>query len=146
MDARITVTICGLTAALLLAATGALAAGQGQDSTNKGAAKGSFRAAQEKGLDLSVDYDALAAKPEKSKASEEGKTGEGEAQESPAAAGSYRAAQDQNVPQGVDWSRRLGKNWRMDPVALNRRQDGRHSDHNADVEDQVIGVEIRRPF
>ena len=146
MGADTKAKICGLAAALLFAATGALAEGQDQDSKGQSAAQGSFRAAQEKGLDLSVDHDALAAKPEKGEASEDSKKGEGEAQESPAAAGSHRAAQDQNVPQGVDWSRRLGKNWRVDPVALNRRQDGRHSDHNADVEDQVIGVEIRRPF
>ena len=146
MGAGIRAASYRLAFALAFATSGALAQADDPGSPDDGAARGSFRAAQEKGLDLSVDYDALAAKPEKSEASEDGKTGEGEAQESPAAAGSYRAAQDQNVPQGVDWSRRLGKNWRMDPVALNRRQDGRHSDHNADVEDQVIGVEIRRPF
>ncbi len=144
MGARITTTICGLTAALLLAAGGALAEGQNSDNENKGAAQGSHRAAQDQGLDLTLDYDETVAQPEQSEASEAEKK-EGEEEEPLAAPGSYRAAQDEDM-KGVDWSRRLGKNWRMDPVALNRRQDGRHSDHNADVDDQVLGIEIRRPF
>ncbi len=145
MGARIAARICGLIVASIFAATAALAEGQDQDDANKGAANGSFRAAQDKGLDLSLDYDELAARSEASLKEEE-EDGKEEAEQSPAAAGSYRAAQDEDVPQGVDWSRRLGKNWRMDPVAMDRRQDGKQSDYNADVDDQIIGVEIRRPF
>ena len=146
MGTRITARICGLTVALLFAATAALAEGQSRDNTDKSAAAGSHRAAQDKGLDFSVDYDEMAKKNEERLKSEESEKGEGEGQEGQAAAGSHRAAQDEDVPKGVDWSRRLGKNWRMDPVAMDRRQDGKQSDYNADVDNQVIGVEIRRPF
>ena len=116
--------------ALLFAASGALAQVDDPGSPDRGAAQGSFRAAQQKGLDLSIDYEAL-----DSHSADD---------ESPAPAGSYRAAQD--VPASVDRSRKLGSKWVVDPVLLNRRQDGTLDKPNADVPDQMLGIELRRPF
>jgi hypothetical protein len=113
-----------------LATSGALAQIGAPGARDGDAPPGSFRAAQDRGLDLSVDYEALGS--------------DGAEYESPAPAGSYRAAQD--VPEAVDWSRRLGSKWVVDPVALNRRQDGTLNEPNADVPDQVLGIEVRRPF
>jgi hypothetical protein len=43
-------------------------------------------------------------------------------------------------------SRRLGPKWAADPVLLNRRQDGTGDTPNAEVPDQVLGIELRRRF
>ncbi|MDH3597906.1 MAG: hypothetical protein OEU09_21620 [Rhodospirillales bacterium] len=126
--------------ALLFAASGALAQADDPGSPNGGAAQGSFRAAQERGLDLSIGREAL----DSHDADGEAPDSQNAEDESPAPAGSYRAAQD--VPAGKNWSRRLGKNWVADPVAMNRRQDGTLDEPNADVPDQVLGIEVRRPF
>jgi hypothetical protein len=119
-----------LAIALLFAASGALAQVDDPGFPDGGAAQGSFRAAQQQGLDLSIDFEALDS--------------HGADDESPAPAGSYRAAQD--MPAGKNWSRKLGSKWVADPVALNRRQDGTLDEPNADVPDQMLGIEIRRPF
>jgi len=66
------------------------------------------RAAEDKGLNLMLDYQALVEAEEKKK--------------SPAAEGSFRAAQD--VPNRVDWSKRVGKSWELAPVVADRRQAG----------------------
>ncbi len=126
--------------ALAFAASGALAQADDPGSADGGAARGSFRAAQERGLDLSIGREAL----DSDTADYEAPDSDTADNESPAPAGSYRAAQD--VPAGKNWSRRLGKNWVADPVALNRRQDGTLDEPNADVPDQVLGIEVRRPF
>ena len=130
MGAGIRAASYRLAFALLFAASGALAQGDDPGFPGGSAAQGSFRAAQEKGLDLSLDYEALLS--------------DNAAYESPAPTGSYRAAPD--VPAGKNWSRRLGSKWVVDPVVLNRRQDGTLDEPNADVPDQVLGIELRRPF
>lgn len=140
MGAGIRAASYRLAIALLFAASGALAQGDDSGSPDGGAAQGSFRAAQEKGLDLSIDYEAL----DSQNADDEAPDSQSADDESPAPAGSYRAAQD--MPAGKNWSRKLGSKWVVDPVALNRRQDGTLDEPNADVPDQMLGIEVRRPF
>lgn len=90
----------------------------------------SHRAAEDKSVNLMLDYRALIE-------AEEGKA-------SPAAAGSYRAAQE--VPPRVDMSRRVGKGWDLEPVVANRRQAGQPVVPDDDVTPQVLGVELRKRF
>ena len=91
---------------------------------------GSYRAAQDKGLDLTFDYDALFAN--------QPSDGYG------APTGSFRAAQD--VPARVDWSRRVGKTWELDPVLLHRRQAGQPDRPGDDLSNKTLGIELRRRF
>ena len=91
---------------------------------------GSYRAAQDKGLDLTADYDALFAN----------QPGDGGS----APPGSFRAAQD--LPARVDWSRRVGKSWELDPVLLHRRQAGQPQRPGDDLSNKTLGIELRRRF
>jgi hypothetical protein len=94
------------------------------------APSGSYRAAQDKGLDLTADYDAPFA-------NQPGDIGG-------APPGSFRAAQD--LPARVDWSRRVGKSWELDPVLLHRRQAGRPDRPDDDLSKKTLGIELRRRF
>ncbi len=111
---------------LLWAQIVAAAAGDARDN----APAGSYRAAQDQGLDLTVDYDALFANQSGDRGS--------------APPGSFRAAQD--LPARVDWSRRVGKSWELDPVLLHRRQTGQPQRPGDDLSNKTIGIELRRRF
>ncbi len=110
------------------AALGQIVAAAGDARDN--APAGSYRAAQDQGLDLTVDYDALFA-------NQSGDRGG-------APPGSFRAAQD--LPARVDWSRRVGKSWELDPVLLHRRQTGQPQRPGDDLSNKTIGIELRRRF
>ena len=105
-----------------------VAARAGEEVT--GAPAGSYRAAQERGLDLSLDYDtSLGEEPDPVRG---------------APIGSFRAAQE--LPARVDWSRRVGKSWELDPVLLHRRQAGQPERPGDDLSNKTLGIELRRRF
>ena len=90
----------------------------------------SHRAAEDRSLNLMLDYDALA---------------ETEGNHASAApAGSFRAAQD--IPPRVDWSRRVDDGWDLEPVLLNRRQAGEPIRPDDDQSDKLLGIELRKTF
>ncbi len=115
-----------IAALFLFAQIVAAAAG---DETSKAPA-GSYRAAQDVGLDLQVDFDAL----------------------------HYESSDPMadNRPEGltpgwdrhprVDWSRRAGKSWELDPVFLHRRQAGQPQRPGDDLSNKALGIELRRRF
>jgi hypothetical protein len=88
------------------------------------------RAAEDKGLDLMLDYDALIESEDN--------------HASAAPAGSFRAAQD--IPPRADWSRRVGKGWDLEPVLLNRRQAGQPIRPDDDASNKLFGIELRKKF
>ena len=115
-----------IAALFLFAQIFAAAAG---DETSKAPA-GSYGTAQDVGLDLQVDFDAL-----------------------------HHESSDpmaDNRPQGltpgwdrhprVDWSRRAGKSWELDPVLLHRRQAGQPQRPGDDLSNKALGIELRRQF
>ena len=95
-----------------------------------GAAAGSHRAAEDAGLDLSIDREAFFRAEEA--------RGRG------APIGSFRAAQE--VPYRVDWSRRAGRHWELNPVLLHRRQAGQPDRPDDDLTNKTLGIELRRRF
>ena len=138
-------TFCSTGAALLLVLGGGPAGVAAQlNDPPKETYPLTHRSAETKSLNLMLDYDKLIDKPD--------------AYESPAPAGSLRAAQDVAPPpldesqredksKRVDWSQRVGKNWELDPVALERRQAGRPAHEDDDLaSDNLLGVELRRRF
>ncbi len=115
-----------IAAPFLFAQIVAAAAG---DETSKAPA-GSYRAAQDVGLDLQVDFDAL------------------HYESSDPMAGNP----PEDFPPGwdrhprVDWSRRAGKSWELDPVLLHRRQAGQPQRPGDDLSNKTLGIELRRRF
>lgn len=96
------------------------------------------RAAEDKGLNLMLDYKALVEAEEK--------------KESAAPEGSSQAAQDE--PRRVDWSRPVGKGWELAPVVADRRQagqpkrpeDDRPPALRADKSVEAGGLELSKEF
>ena len=128
--ARDAVTVTWLWLALVpwLVSLQVVAANAGEAA--RGAPAGSYRAAQEQGLDLSLDYDpALGAGP-------------GPVRSAPH--GSFRGAQE--LPARVDWTRPVGKSWELDPVFLHRRQAGQPERPGDDLSNTTLGIELRRGF
>ena len=119
-------------AVLLLALGNTPATVMAQASQEPGESPGapvvSYRAIEDKSLDLMLDYEALVES-------------EGS---SAAAPGSFRASQD--VSRRVDLSRRLGKTWNLDPVLIHRRQAGEPTSPDDDRSDKLIGIELRKSF
>ncbi len=99
------------------------------DETSKAPA-GSYRAAQDAGLDLQVDFDALHYERSDPMADSrpEGLT----------------PGWDRHPR--VDWSRPVGKSWELDPVFLHRRQAGQPKRPGDDLSNKALGIELRRRF
>lgn len=95
-----------------------------------GAAAGSFRAAQEEGLDLTLPFDPV-----------EGEDPSAATDDVPGGSG---AAED--GPDRVDWSRRVGEDWELNPVLLNRRQAGQPDRPDDDLSNKLLGIELRKEF
>ncbi len=115
-----------IAAPFLFAQTVAAAAG---DETSKAPA-GSYRAAQDVGLDLQVDFDALhyeSSDPMADNPPED-------------------LAPEWDRHPRVDWSRRAGKSWELDPVLLHRRQAGQPERPGDDLSNKSLGIELRRRF
>ena len=112
---------------LLLSAQIVAAAAGGETSK---APAGSYRAVQDVGLDLQVDFDALHYESSDPMA------------DNP----------PEDFPPGwdrhprVDWSRRAGKSWELDPVLLHRRQAGQPQRPGDDLSNKALGIELRRRF
>ncbi len=130
MGCQVRVPSIQLAIALGLVFLPAAAQDENQDRTVLGAPQGTHRAAQDVGLNLEIDYDALPP--------QDGDPG------SRAPVGSFRAAQD--LPPRVDLSRRLGNSWELDPVLINRRQAGQPQLPDDDASDKLLGIELRRRF
>jgi hypothetical protein len=124
----VTLVLRGLALVPWLLALQVVAVGAGDEAS--GAPAGSYRAGQERGLDLNLDYDAsLEEEP-------------GPVRGAPH--GSFRGARE--APDRVDWSRRAGKSWELDPVLLHRRQAGQPDRPGDDSSNKTLGIELRRRF
>ena len=127
-DVMVTLVLRGLALVPWLLAPQVVPVGAGDEA--RGAPAGSYRAGQERGLDLSLDYDAS--------------LGEEPGPVRGAPHGSFRGAQE--APYRVDWSRRAGKSWELDPVLLHRRQAGQPDRPGDDLSNKTLGIEMRRRF
>lgn len=88
------------------------------------------RKAEKKGLDLKLDREALIEG--------EGNPANDDADEDASALGDRSTR--------VDWSEPLGDGWNVDPVLLNRRQDGEPDLPDDDQSDKLLGIELRNEF
>lgn len=102
-----------------------------------GAAPGSHRAAQDEGLSLFLDRDFLekhqgvvVEQPPEAEASE------GLAETPDTAARNPRA----------DLSRKLNKDWNLNPVLLNRSQSGKPLREGDDLREETLGIELQKKF
>ncbi len=115
-----------IAAPFLFAQIVAAAAG---DETSKAPAE-SYRAAQDVGLDLQVDFDALHYESSDPMADNRPED--------------LTPGWDRHPR--VDWSRPVGKSWELDPVLLHRRQAGQPKQPGDDLSNKTLGIELRRRF
>ena len=128
---------------LVLAVTllvAAIAAGQPALAQGAGASPGSHRGAQDKGLDLGVPDDFYEQR--------------GGVVVDPVPEPEPEPLPDRTLPDKqaakeqsnrYDMRQSLGGSWEMNPVLLNRRQQGEPEWADDDLKEPTLGVEIRRP-
>ncbi len=130
-------SILAVAAALL---AGAMAAGQTALAQGAGAAPGSHRGAQDKGLDLGVPSDFYEQR--------------GGVVVDPVPEPEPDPLPDRSLPDKqaakeqsnrYDMRQSLGGTWEMNPVLLNRRQQGEPEWADDDLKEPTVGIEIRRP-
>lgn len=97
-----------------------------------------YRAAEDKSLDLMVDHQALINNQAPAKSAEAAD------QQNPASNESFGTPDD--PPPRLDLSRPLREGWEMDPVLLNRRQAGEPLRPGDDETNQMLGIQLRKEF